>query len=482
MAYNRIVARGETNPNPFVNSVERPGQLVAEQFEEAVVVDVIVNNHHEEYARDGYNVGAVKFRFMNSNYFRPDETLHWAFSMDANQSDYPLLNEVVYVFQGLNRFYYMRKFNVSSRVTAQGMFGMNEESQPILDGEESNNLIRASTANPLRPKPADGSGLGKYFTDQNAVWRLKHLEGDITYEGRSGASIRMGSAWLDGKVGATARQKIKPWQSLKRDQAPNIMIRVGPDPTAVRTVDTQYGQVLEDINKDQSSIWMVTDQIIPLIYATEKSGVHKISVADFPSRLTDNQIVINTDRFVVNAKTNKILGHSALGIHWTTLQNFSVDADRDHITWTNRDRADRVVRDWRKTIGRTLNETAVGNMIRIAGGSQQFAAGTSISFVGPKIHIGSPNGTSEPLVLGATLRAFLDQLINILVLEPIVSVTAMPGAPSPQNPARIAALQQLRAQYLSGGNSARILSIDNFTIRDNQREPQPRNIRPYREG
>jgi hypothetical protein len=482
MAYNRIVARGETSSNPFVNSVERPGQLIAEQFEEAVVVDVIVNNHHEEYAKDGYNVGAVKFRFINSNYFRPDETLHWAFSMDANRSDYPLLNEVIYVFQGLNRFYYMRKFNVSSRVTAQGMFGINEEAQPVPGANEGIQTLRESTANPIKPAPADGSGLGKYFIDQPKVWRLKHLEGDIIYEGRSGASIRMGTAWLDGKVGVTARPKIKPWQSLQRDQAPNIMIRVGPDPTAERTVDTPYGQVIEEINKDQSSIWMVTDQIVPLIYSTQKSGIHKVSVPDFPSRLTGNQIIVNTDRFVVNAKTDKILGHSALGIHWTTLQNFSVDADRDHVTWTNRDRADRVVRDWRETIGRNKNETAGGNMVRIAGGSQQFGAGGPISFVGPKIHIGSANASSEPLVLGATLRAFLDQLINILVLEPIVQVTNMPGAPSPQNPVRITALQQLRAQYLTGGNAARILSLDNFTIRDNQREPKPRNIRPYIEG
>lgn len=482
MAYNRVVARGETNPNPFAHSVERPGQLIAEQFEEAIVVDVIVNNHHEEYAKDGYNVGAVKFRFINSNYFRGDETLHWAFSMDANRSDYPLMNEVVYVFQGLNRFYYMRKFNVSSRVTAQGMFGMNEEAQPIPSSKEGIHTLRSSTANPLKSTPSDGSGLGKYFTDQSKVWRLKHLEGDIIYEGRSGASIRMGTAWLDGRVGVTARPKIKPWQSLERDQSPNIMIRVGPDPLAERTVDTQYGQVIEDINKDQSSMWMVTDQIVPLSYATEKSGIHKVSVADFPNRLIGNQIIINTDRFVINTKTNKILGHSALGIHWTTLQNFSVDADRDHITWTNRDRADRVVRDWRETVGRNKNETALSNMVRIAGGSQQFSAGESISLVSPKIHIGSSNSTSEPLVLGATLRAFLDQLINILVLEPIVAVTAMPGSPSPQNPARVAALQQLKAQYLNGGNEARILSIDNFTIRDNQREQKPRNIRPYSEG
>lgn len=482
MAYNRIVARGETNSNPFVNNVERPGQLIAEQYEEGVVIDVIVNNHHEEYAKDGYNVGAVKFRFMNSNYFRPDETLHWAFSMDANRSDYPLLNEVVYVFQGLNRFYYMRKFNVSSRVTAQPMFGINEEAQPIPDASQGIQSLRESAASPIKPSSPAGGALGKYFLEQPKVWRLKHLEGDIIYEGRSGASIRMGTAWLDGKVGVTARPKIKPWQSLVVDQAPNIMIRVGPDPTSERTVDTPYGQVIEEINKDQSSIWMVTDQIVPLIYSTEKSKIHTVSIFDFPARLTGNQIIVNTDRFVVNAKTDKILGHSALGIHWTTLQNFTADADKDHITWTNRDRADRVVRNWRQTIGGNKDETALGNMFRISGGNQQFGAGGSISFMSPKIFIGSSNSSGEPLVLGATLRTFLDQLITILTMEPIVAVTSMPGSPSTQNPARITALQKLKAQYLVGGNSAKILSLDNFTIRDNQREPKPRNIKPYVEG
>jgi len=481
MAYNRKVDRGTTSTNPFFVQKERQSHQITEQFEEAVVVDVIVNNHHEEYAKDGYNVGAVKFRFINSNYFRPDDTLNWAFSMDANRSDYPLMNEVVYVVKSLNRFYYLRKFNVSNRPTTHGMFGLNEEAQPIPSSADNISTLKQSTANPIKPTKPDGTGLGKYFTDIDLVYRLKHIEGDVIYEGRSGQSIRFGSSWLDGRVNSTARDKVKPWQSLVKNQSPNLLIRIGPDPSAVRTVNTPYGQVIEDINKDMTSVWMVTDQIVPLKYSTEGSGIHRVSVVDFPTQLDGNQIVINTDRFVVNTKTDKIIGTANAGIHWTTLKDFTVDADRNHITWTNQNRADRVVQNWRETIGGTKDISAKQNMIQVAGTNHFISAGTMLSLQGSKIYVGSTGNAREPLVLGATLRDFLSQLIDALTMSPLVLITGRPGGPSQQNPQRVQKFKQLKSQFLSGGNSAPILSLDNFVNRTNEKPRVPRPIVPYKE-
>lgn len=482
MAYRKIVSRAKTNANPFVGATKRPGQVISDQFEEAVVIDVIVNNHHDEYANDGYNVGAVKFRFLNSNYFRPEESLHWAFSMDANTTEYPLLNEVVYVFKSLNRFYYLRKFNVSNRPTAQGMFGINEESQPIQSTEDSIRQLKSSVSSPLKTPVSNLSKLGQYFTDKNQVFKLKHLEGDIIYEGRSGQSIRFGTSWLDGRAGATAKDKIKPWQSTKENQSPHILIRIGPDPQAERTTNTQFGQVIEDINKDKTSMWMVSDQIVNLKYSTENSGIHKVSVSDFPRRLDGNQIVINTDRFVVNTKTGKILGHAADGIHLTTLKNFTIDADRDHITWTNNDRRDRVVGSWTEVVGSTKIQSIRDNHTQMTNKKHTISAGTDLDLIADNIYVGAPGNKSEPLVLGSTLRDFLDQLISVLTSQPVVLITGRPGDVSMENPMRIARLQQLKAQYLSNGSQAVILSRDNFTTRNNSNPLTPINISPYTEG
>lgn len=473
---------GEYNPFQPTPPSGLGSAVQHDQFEEAIVTDVIVNNEHAVYAEDGYNVGMVKFRRTMSNAFRAEDQLDWAYPMYANQSQYPLIGEIVYIFRGLNRWYYLTKFNVSNRVTAQDLPELIPETQPGETSAAKTQDYRTTVA----PKKIGATGkpaLGQYFTDLEKVFRLKHFEGDMMFEGRSGHSIRFGTAWLQGKVNSTARDKKIPWQSLEKDQQPNLLIRVGADPEAARTVDTTFGQVIEDINKDVTSTWMTTDQIVPLRVESvkpQKHPIHQISIPDYPKQFDGAGIYAHTGLVVINARKRVIVDTNE-GIHMTTKTNITMDADRDHVSWTTRDRNDRVVRDFRETVGRDITRSSMRNIIQIAGNSQTFHA-PSISFLGSKVYIGTQSSRTEPLVLGATLRQALEQLIRILVLEPIVQTTGIPGSPSPQNPTRIQQFLQWQQQYLGGGLRARILSLDNFTTRTNARPQQARNIRPYQEG
>ena len=454
-----------------------------DQFEEALVVDIIINNDHPLFAVDGYNVGMAQFRFLTSNRFRYNENLNWAFAYDSNKTEYPLKGEIIYVFTALNRFWYLPKFNVSNRITSQDLpelLNETQQSNANISGAGKSQYYKVASSSPIKVgNTAVTNQIGAYFSDLPNVYRLKHLEGDIIYEGRSGQSIRFGTSWLDGVIDDVTK---KPFKSIKSDQSPNILIRVGPDPKAKKTANSTFGQVIEDINLDKTSLWMVSDQVVSLKFSTQNSGIHGVSVSDFPNSLSGNQLLINSDRIVMNSKIDKIIGNSAKGIHWTTLQDFTADANKNHTTWTNDTRADRVVNTWRKTIGKTYDISVGSDIIVLGGSNQMFGADKNISLVGSKIFIGSVSSQNEPIVLGETLRNFLDQLITILIQDPIVLVTGSPGSPSPQNPARISELIQLKAQFLSGGTSAQILSLDNFTIRNNDTAKKPRTISPYKEG
>lgn len=453
--------RGPHNPLQPITPAGLATSIQNDQFEEGIVVDIIVNNDHSMYATDGYNVGMVKFRKLVSNAYKSESRLDWAYPMDANHNQYPLIGELVYIFRGLNRWFYLSKFNTSNRVTAQDLPELLTETEVSAQSKTVSNYRQSAAAPKLVGSPS--YALGKYFRDLPDVYRLKHFEGDLTIEGRSGQSIRMGTAWLDGSSGITARPKKISWQSLEKDQSPNLLIRVGPDPTAERTVDTTFGQVIEDINKDKTSLWMVTDQIVPIKLSTLPSKIHTISIHDFPKKFDGNCAFLNSDRVVINTKTDKFLLHSANGVHVTTLKNITLDADVDHISWTSNNRNDRVVGNYTETIGKIKSVSAM----------------THINFLSSKIYIGSSQNEDEPLVLGATLQKALQELVEILTSEPLVLTTGMPGSPSPQSPKRILKLNQWKQKYLSGGKSAKILSIDNFTIRNND---SPRKISPYKEG
>jgi len=223
------------------------------QWEEAVIVDVVVNDNHPEYDTDGYNVGAVRFRFLDSHALTADADLDWAFPIDANVTDYPLINEVVLVLSSLNRWYYTNKLNTSNRVTSQALFGLNDMGGGAQtdDQRQMDTLGIDAGQGPMRQDvQGEKDRLGERFQDLSEVFRLRSQEGDIIYEGRSGQSIRFGSDQATG-------------------QSPTVLIRCGPDPAAERLPDgSEHALIDENIDGDLSSIWMVADSVVELTFAT----------------------------------------------------------------------------------------------------------------------------------------------------------------------------------------------------------------------
>jgi hypothetical protein len=408
--------------NPFVPNGSSFTQTST--VHEAVVVDVIVNDTHEAYGADGYNVGAIQFRFLKSNAFREQGNLSWALPLDSNISEYPLLNEVVFIIASLNRFYYTKKINTAQTVTAQPMFGLNEELSAIPNSKKTINQYQASVATPKKDDPSSENKLGEYFERLPKVKRLRHDEGDIIYEGRSGHSIRFGTAW---KKGTNFISQL--------DQSPNLLLRVGPTPDSGSSALT-----VENVNTDASSLWLVSDQTVPLKLSTVGTAIHGASVKDFPKKLDGSQIVINTARFVVNTKTDKILGHSYLGIHWTTLKDFTVDAAQDHLS-----RIDR-------------------NQYMKIGGYYEAAVTQRYSVISPKIYLGSQNDETSPVPLGDLLAKFLQTFIDLHIKNAPKHVIT-PTGPGILNPQILQGLLQLKADVAKGAlasfNSLVVYAVKN---------------------
>lgn len=449
-----------------------------EETLEAVVLDIIVNEDHPEYGKkDGYNVGTIKFRLLKGQFGRPDSTLHWAFPIDITIEEFPLKNEIVRIFTSLNRFYYTRKINVGYKPTHQAIFGLNTEAQPTTGTKDTVQARNSTKGSPLKATETDpADALGDYFTDTD-IWKLRHWEGDAIIEGRSGHSIRFGSSWTDPKI----NKGIFP--ATVKDQAANILIRIGPDPSAIREPkDSNYGRVTEDINKDASSVWMVEDQTIALEYATkDNADIHKKDIRNFPSSLDGNQIVINTDRFVVNTKKDKIMLFSFNGIHNTTLQDFSVDAANDYLSYIGQDRAIEIIRDNIQNIGRNYQFwIGTSKTVRIqkdnfeyTNGITELHSGTRISLIGKQVFVGSPQDTSEPIALGETLRQLLLAFANAHLNNASEHVITFAG-PGVLNPAIITALTQIVSQL----ESKTILSNDNFVSKKNSTPTKAGNRTP----
>lgn len=437
--------------NPFQTGMEVGARYIDTQYlESALVVDVITNDKHPDYSPDGYNVGAVKFRFLDSEELRPEESLNYAFPLDSNITRYPLLNELVTVFPALNRFYYLPSINVSNRPTSQAIFGIKKETDPLpSSGQKSSDYNEnASGGAPQKDNPsASEQKLGNRFIDLTDVFRIRPQEGDVIIEGRSGHSIRFGS-------------------NFDKKQAPNLLIRVGPNPVPQKSVDeSPYAIVDEDINKDLSSIWVVSDQVIPLDFATVGNEAHFKSATQKPSTLDGNQMILNTDRLVINTKRDKLLVSTFLGTHFATLQDHTVDAGKNYRSFAGVNREIEAKQNYIITIGKDYLLKVGGDKTSRITGKTEHISNKTHAIVGSKIFVGSLSDESEPQVLGEQLREFLLEFVNAH-LDNAPTYTVPTIGIGPLSPNVITALQQLK-QKLTQAKTAPFESNANFVTKTN---------------
>lgn len=145
---------------------------------------------------------------------------------------------------------------------------------------------------------------GKGFSEVNNLSQLQPYIGDTIIEGRFGQSIRFGYTPKQPDV-----QKLPSWDSSVSG-APITIIRNTQNDTNKKGYDKF---VVEDINKDDSSIWMTTKQKV----ATKLAST---SVVKNTSEYTSPQIIINSDRLIFNSKNDNIILSSKKDVAISTLK------------------------------------------------------------------------------------------------------------------------------------------------------------------
>jgi hypothetical protein len=143
--------------------------------------------------------------------------------------------------------------------------------------------------------------LGEGFSENDTVQPIQPFVGDVIHQGRFGQSIRFGYTPI------TINSSKKPtWKSADA-KAPITIIRNGGE-------DSTYNKfTIEDINDDDSSIWLGSKQTIGLKPSNGFSlGVIPQNVYNKP------QLVFNSDRVVINSKSDSVLISGAKSVNIST--------------------------------------------------------------------------------------------------------------------------------------------------------------------
>jgi hypothetical protein len=352
---------------------------------EGMVVDVILDHMHEEYSLvDGYNVGAIKVRLNQVTQIIDDDLLDWAFPLDSSIMEYPLIGEKVQIFKFSTVFYYTRKVPVGHRVQENAALNLNSEvrSRGVSDSGEVESSL-------------DDHKFGKYFKPDSRVRPLKHFEGDTIIQGRMGNTIRFGSSKMDPS---------------SKGLAPNIILRAGQAKDKHKneaSFKTVFGILMEDINNDASSLWMVSDQKVPFEPITLQAGSFYRSIFNPVNVFGGASITLNSDRIVLDSKKSHIMMFSNDEIYLNSFNRTSIDTDESIFLTANI--------DINSMASRNINNVADEDFTAKAGDDILLLAREKVSISAKKIHIGGIQNDAEPLVGGTSLAIFLARFISVLM-------------------------------------------------------------------
>ena len=304
------------------------GGLNNSSISSARVISILLDNTHPRFKElGGWNaLGAIEFDPTDSPSYGT-QSYPVAYPLFPNLKNFPLLQEVVIIISAFstavelfeegdnipaskNKNYYISPINIWNHPHHNGYSFNVYNSSPSQN--KSYSQAEAGSTSKVSTEPIK-IFLGKTFKELPDIHPLLPFEGDIIYEGRWGNSIRLGS---------TTKNTNNNWSNFGDNGSPITIIRNGQ---GNQNNDGSF-PISENINNDDSSIYLTSTQNIPLeasstSYVSYISGSAPIS----PSKYNGSQIILSSGRLVFNTYSDHLLLTSATSINLNSKKSVNID-------------------------------------------------------------------------------------------------------------------------------------------------------------
>jgi hypothetical protein len=242
---------------------------------------------------EGKNItGSVSSDFL-------DKECDIAIPKNSNISYFPLLRELVYLedLPSSNK----KISNTSIKKYYSGPIN-------IWNNPQINSQFSTNTQIP-----------GTTFIQNSNVRPLIAFQGDYILQGRQGSALRFSTT-------TKLYNDINNWSSVGNENSPIVILSNG-----LNYISSQSYYV-EQINKDESSIYLTSTQAIPL--QTDRKGVLNpiTSPLNVPDYFNSSQTIINGDRIVLNSKKDEVMLFAKTNIEINTNNIINLNAgERVHL-------------------------------------------------------------------------------------------------------------------------------------------------------
>jgi hypothetical protein len=164
----------------------------------------------------------------------------------------------------------------------------------------------------------DTANLGITFVENLNVRSLLPFEGDYIIQGRQGGSVRFSST-------TKLYSGLNEWSSIGNEDSPITIITNG------LKFDPKKSYYVEQINKDDSSLYLTSTQQLPI--QTDRTGVlNPLTNPIDASKYFNAQAILNSDRIVLNSKKDEVMIFAKTNVEISTKNIINLNAgDRVHL-------------------------------------------------------------------------------------------------------------------------------------------------------
>ena len=322
---NQQVTSRTGGQSDLVNSINRLNNKVTS----GRVVDIILDENHPLFEVNGgwSSLGSIFFEkvTLSSTSKNPKAKVR-ALPLLPNLRQYPVINELVVIFElpskdigansTLTTFYYLNPISIwnhpnlnaypNELATPQVQDSENKSYQQIEAGQ-----VRRSTDEEVKIN-YNSPFVGGSFVPSDTVRSLMSYAGDFILEGRFGNSIRFGSTISGSTTNYTSSIINNNWSTAGSSGEPITIIRNGqgeidiPSPIPLPV----WVPTVENINIDKSSIYLTSNQIIPLSTTFNSYPAIKNNKPTTIQAFSGSQVLLSSDRLIFNAKNDSIIANS----------------------------------------------------------------------------------------------------------------------------------------------------------------------------
>jgi hypothetical protein len=255
---------------------------------------------------------------------RPSDVIQ-ARALHANIKNIPIVGEIVFVclaptpFQSgasnAKEYYYTMPISRQSSVHHNGLPGANDLKDVVQDTKSKMSLASLGVTTSVADNNSTKKTIDPTFPERKDLFPIQPFSGDVIIEGRWGQSIRLGST-VDLR-----RSYISPpnWDKGKGITGnPITIISNGTNPNSENKKHNEFH--IESPDDDDASIWLTSGQSVKFNPASKYSPSITDKEVDL-FRKNDyggNQIILASDRLVLNAKKQEIVGFAKEGIGFAT--------------------------------------------------------------------------------------------------------------------------------------------------------------------